>query len=519
MNTVRPKKYLVFLLAAVIVMSMAVVSHVVDDERDVYAATVSYNLTIGPTTVTMPDGTAVLMWGIGLDADPITVPGPTLEAVEGDDLVLNLTNNLPEPVTIVIPGQTIEDPTPVMDGGRARSFTPENASVTFPNLKAGTYLYECGTHPSKNVQMGIYGVLIVRPLTPGQAYDDDISAYDTEHVVILSDIDPALHDAVEAGTYGTAAYPSTVDMRPKYFLLNGNAFPATDDLVANNGDTVLIRFVNAGMQTYVPTLNYLPMMCIALDGNLLPFPQRVNSLILPAGQTKDVIVTPGDNTASALYDSRGSLSNAGARRVGGMLTHLLTGTAQTPILSAVPDVGTFRAGTWLFDDNGSREFENVDEVIAFGLATDTPLIGDWNGDSIDDIGVFRNGGWFLDASGSGVWDAGDKLSAFGLGTDTPIVGDWNGDGTDEIGVVRNGVWYLDANNNGSWDGGDIAFAFGLATDTPIVGDWNGDGTDDIGVFRADGSWSLDLNGNGLWDGGDAYFFYGGGRGLPLVANR
>ena len=30
-----------------------------------------------------------------------------------------------------------------------------------------------------------------------------------------------------------------------------------------------------------------------------------------------------------------------------------------------------------------------------------------------------------------------------MATDVPVVGDWDGDGKDDLGVFRNGIWYLD----------------------------------------------------------------------------
>ena len=92
----------------------------------------------------------------------------------------------------------------------------------------------------------------------------------------------------------------------------------------------------------------------------------------------------------------------------------------------------------------------------------------------DKIGVWRNGGFYLDYNGNGVWDDSDIIYLFGLSTDTPIIGDWNGDGVDEIGIWRNGGFYLDYNGNGVWDDAtDISYLFGLSTDTPIIGNWNG----------------------------------------------
>ena len=347
MHTRRRKRFLVLLLAVVVVMSTAGISH---------AAAVIYDLTADTTTVTMPDGTPVPIWGFALDGGPVTAPGPVLEANDGDDLTINLTNNLPEPLSIIIHGQKIETPVPIMQGGRVLSFTPLSTSYTFTDLKAGTYLYESGAHPAATVPMGLYGVLIVHPATPGQAYEDPVSAYDADHVLVFSDIDPTLNDARDQGQYGTPAYPSTVNYDPKYFLINGKAYPETDPIVAANGETLLLRFVNAGLATYNPMLGGMRMTVIAEDGNLLPFPLPVFSLVLPAGKTKDVIVTPADDTRYALFERSLSLSNAGVEGVGGMLAFLLVGDADVP-----PTVNSFTAtpGTIIEGESSTLAWETT----------------------------------------------------------------------------------------------------------------------------------------------------------------
>jgi FtsP/CotA-like multicopper oxidase with cupredoxin domain len=178
------------------------------------AATVTVNLRAEAATKTMPDGiTMVPMWGFAVDADPVTVPGPPITVTAGDTLTVNLTNNLSVPVSLVIPGQiTTMSPVWFTDAqGRQRvmSFTHEAASgggmavYTWTNLKPGTYLYQSGTHPAVQIQMGLYGSLIVESTTPGQAYDDASSAYDEQLVLLYSEIDPALHEAIDDGSYGT----------------------------------------------------------------------------------------------------------------------------------------------------------------------------------------------------------------------------------------------------------------------------------------------------------------------------
>ena len=63
---------------------------------------------------------------------------------------------------------------------------------------------------------------------------------------------------------------------------------------------------------------------------------------------------------------------------------------------------------------------------------------------------------------------------FGLGTDLPVIGDWNGDSIDDVGVRRSERFLLDANGSRTWDGtdgGDLSFRFGLSTDIPVAGKW------------------------------------------------
>ncbi|MFY9975256.1 MAG: hypothetical protein WAK53_13430 [Chromatiaceae bacterium] len=109
------------------------------------------------------------------------------------------------------------------------------------------------------------------------------------------------------------------------------------------------------------------------------------------------------------------------------------------------------------------------------------MTGDWNGNGIDTVGVWRPSDrtFYLDANGNGAWDGpagGDVVTPFGIWTDAPVGGDWNGDGVDTVGVWRasDRTFYLDANGNGLWDGlagGDLATTFGAWTDRPVTGQW------------------------------------------------
>ncbi len=292
-------------------------------------------------TKTMPDARVVTMWGFALSDDifatgTATVPGPLLEVAPGDStLTIHLKNDLPEATSLVIPGQ-IATMTPVWNdessgnrpslAARVRSFTHEagklggTAKYTWNNLKPGTYLYESGTHPSVQIQMGLYGAL-KKDEAVGQAYNSGATAYDKEGVVVVSEIDPELHDAVATNNYGPGlAMSSTIDYSPQYFLINGEADLAAMGVVQSGsitvGDRILVRLLNAGLKTRVPLLLGSYMTVLAQDGNLAPFLKERYSLTLTAGKTMDVLVTPTIAGFLGISDRRGYVT-PGATATGG----------------------------------------------------------------------------------------------------------------------------------------------------------------------------------------------------------
>jgi hypothetical protein len=182
-------------------------------------------------------------------------------------------------------------------------------TYSFVAGKPGTYLYQSGTDSIKQVDMGLFGALVVRPngylglrTDPygepvAYAYDDPGTAYYPAHeyLLLISEMDPMLHVAVEQGyLFNMNNYT------PRYWMYNGRSFP---DTIADNGagwlpsqpygsliyfhpyddqPTVdgapnpdynpypaLIRIVNAGMMDYThhPHGNHGRVM--AWDGHLL----------------------------------------------------------------------------------------------------------------------------------------------------------------------------------------------------------------------------------------------------------
>ncbi|MBI5076005.1 MAG: putative Ig domain-containing protein [Nitrospirae bacterium] len=326
-------------------------------------------------TKTMPDTSVVTMWGFAQCTDgtyasctPATVPGPRLTVPVGDTtLTINLRNNLTgpfvEPVSLVIPGQTIV-PAPVRNpDGRVRSFTtetpPDNATTvtyTWTSMKTGTYLYQSGSHPAVQVQMGLYGA-VTRNAAAGQAYGPS-TAYAAEAILLFSEIDPVLHGHVAAGTYGQlppTGITSTMNYEPKYFLINGEPFtPAAPRISAGIvGQNLLLRFLSAGLKHRVPTIYGLNISLVAEDGNPYPYPKEQYSLLLSPGKTLDALVTATPQGEFPVYDRRLGLTN-NAAPYGGMLTYL-SNLPLTITTTSLPGgvVGTAYPATTLTATGGS----------------------------------------------------------------------------------------------------------------------------------------------------------------------
>jgi FtsP/CotA-like multicopper oxidase with cupredoxin domain len=346
-----------------------------------------YWLRAATTTVDMPHPsgvgtTPVAMWGYGLCTanfasctDPITVPGPALTVpASGPDaqtLIVHLRNDLPKVTSLVINGlikastnpmapvwTELNSSTPLSTRtptARVRSFDAEAAagggtviytwgSATNP-VPPGTYLYQSGTNPQVQVQMGLYGALAKNQrdfdagaTTAGarraRAYPGIPSFYEQEATLLYSEIDPALHAAVANGTYGTTGPTSTFDYQPKYFLINGQPYPNTSvlpltGLTTLDGlpGTTRLRLLNAGLTTHVPMIQGTHWTVLAEDGKPYPYSFTQYTALLSAAKTMDVLLTPDSGGGTyPIMDRRLGLSNNGLSD-GGMLAYLQYGAA------------------------------------------------------------------------------------------------------------------------------------------------------------------------------------------------
>ncbi|MEP7287232.1 MAG: SBBP repeat-containing protein [Chloroflexota bacterium] len=150
----------------------------------------------------------------------------------------------------------------------------------------------------------------------------------------------------------------------------------------------------------------------------------------------------------------------------------------------IDTVGVFRPSAATFYLRNTNTTGPADIATAFGVPTDLPIAGDWNGDGIDTVGIYRPSTGQFSLRNSNTSGA-PVIYSFVLGVagDQPMVGDWDNDGMDGVGVFRpsNGLIYL--KNNLTTGFADFQMVLGVPGDMPVSGDWNGDGKDSPGVYR------------------------------------
>ena len=306
----------------------------------------TFNLEAAPAYLNQPDGQAVYSWGYGCNGAPtgylpagltkttfcnaMQVPGPTLIVTEGQSVTVNLLNSLPTAAgntSILFPGFSVSTScTAGTPSGQQGLLTCEatpgsTVSYTFTASSPGTRAYYSGTQGDLQVEMGLYGAIIVLPASvPGNctsglatknlqaeaahgevdfrlsqsAYDHPDTCYDREYLFQFSEMDPRIHTQAEAqvaaagtctaGAAGCSLNVPTEPYHPAYFLINGRSMP--DDMDPNyateyphqpyNGDPhmhpgelTLIRVIGQGRWQHPFHEHGNHVRILARDGNLI----------------------------------------------------------------------------------------------------------------------------------------------------------------------------------------------------------------------------------------------------------
>lgn len=326
---------------------------------------------------------------------------PMLDFKQEEDVRITLTNlgsaqrpDLDDAHTVHWHG--FDMPTPLNDGVPEMSVAvPVGKRFTYfyrPH-RPGTYMYHCHFEDVEHVQMGMTGIVFVRPTQDGTAFTyrgrtfttfayndgDGSTGYDRHFAILLNEIEEREHDRG-----GEEFIPTDYD--PKVFTLNGRCYPQTvlpNDgngttskittanpsdhnnpyasqpnsalIQVNPGDRALLRLANLGYQQHAMQLPGIPMHVIGQDASLLrnggvDASYWTNTLYIGPGEARDVLFdAPAyDAARPSGADARGNynvyyfknrdyrkLSNRGARGPGGMMTEVRVYQNPLPVQSVV----------------------------------------------------------------------------------------------------------------------------------------------------------------------------------------
>ncbi|MEX2617674.1 MAG: copper resistance system multicopper oxidase [Alphaproteobacteria bacterium] len=285
----------------------------------------TYDLTVDRVTI---DTGAFRRSGIGYNG---ASPGPVLRFKEGEEVTINVTNNLDVDTSIhwhglILPYRMDGVPTISYDG-----IAPgETFTYKFPIVQAGTYWFH--SHSSMQEPDGAYGAIIIEPR------DREPFRYDRDYVIQLTDTHPHaaarimrnlktmsdyynrqqqtvgefFNDAEKNGLAATIAdrqawgdmrmMPTDVeDVQGFTPLINGKGPDQNWTGLFRPGERVRLRFINSSAMTYFDIrIPGLDMTVIQADGNNVR-PVKVDEFRIAVAETYDVIVRPTEDRAYTVF--------------------------------------------------------------------------------------------------------------------------------------------------------------------------------------------------------------------------
>jgi FtsP/CotA-like multicopper oxidase with cupredoxin domain len=425
----------------------------------------TFSLTAQPAYLSQPDGQSIYSWGYGCNGAPagyapaaiqgtfcyaMQVPGPTLIVTQGQTVTVTLTNGLPAAAgntSILFPGFSVTataaaaQPSTTCTASTAISsglLTTEAANgcavtYTFTATTPGTHAYYSGTQGDLQIEMGLYGALIVLPATvPANctsglavsnraaeahwgesdfrlapaAYNHARTCYDREYMFQFSEIDPRIHSQAlaqvtakggcTAGVAGCSLIVPTEPYHPTYFLINGRSMP--DDMDPNYaveyphqpyngnphmhpGEQVLLRIIGQGRWQHPFHEHGNHVRILARDGNLITAQGDPTSLAGPALFT--TTTTPGLAMDGIFYYTGRGLN-------WDMYGHNPSSTDPNAKPTCTPDANGYNTGAtnainyyeWCQDHNKPMQAAPFGDVAGGGPVT------------LPDPNIFTNGAWF-----------------------------------------------------------------------------------------------------------------------------
>lgn len=236
-----------------------------------------FNLIAQPVRTELVQGRTMDAWGYNG-----SIPGPTIEVVQGDRVRIIVENLLPEPTSMHWHGFEI----PIaMDGmpGISQPMIPPGGRFVyeFTLHQAGTFFYH--SHAPMQSMMGMLGLFIMHPKEPFSP------RVDKDYGIVLQ----------EWALLPSNTVPNTMSMEFNWLTMNGKSAPATTPLIARLGDRVRIRLVNIGMDHHPIHLHGNTFHVTGTEAGRVPEAAwtPANTVLVGVAQARDIEFeanNPGD---------------------------------------------------------------------------------------------------------------------------------------------------------------------------------------------------------------------------------
>jgi len=258
-------------------------------------------------------------------------PGPTLRFKEGENVTINVTNNLDVTTSIHWHGLILpynQDGVPNISYAGIKP--GESFTYNFPIVQSGTYWFH--SHSGFQEPDGAYGSIVI------EAKGREPFKYDRDYVIQLTDAHPHSGDRIMRNLKMMPDYynrqqetlvgffkdskknglSETMDDRKAWGsmrmmktdiedvqgfipLINGKTASDNWTGLFKKGEKIRLRFINSSAMTYFDIkIPGLKMIVVAADGNNVQ-PVRVDEFRIAVAETYDVIVKPEEDIAYSIF--------------------------------------------------------------------------------------------------------------------------------------------------------------------------------------------------------------------------
>lgn len=242
-----------------------------------------------------------------------SIPAPTLEFTEGDDVEIILKNQIPDDELSVHWHGILLDP--YMDGvpyvNTPPIFPGQSFTYKFKARQHGTYWYH--SHTNVQEQKGLYGAIVIHPKEKKIIYDKDLVVVlsdwsdenptqilknlkkDGDYYLFKKDTMRSWWGAIRSGSlknflnneWTRMGGMDFSDVGYDAFLINGKE--KSQGIIAHPGEKIRIRVINAAASSYFHvSLGNQPMKIISMDGVDIT-PTFANEFLIGMAETYDIL--------------------------------------------------------------------------------------------------------------------------------------------------------------------------------------------------------------------------------------